>query len=287
MNFISNNVKLLIQICIIIMSLAVFGLIVLVSFSRQKGNKKVREYDSVNNRLKEHKRKIFDYSKINDFLIANGAPYHWPWMAEPLKFISASIAFGGILALLGSLVNVILCIIGFCVGIFVPYILVRSDNKQDNNLILEDIKLIYNVLFNQIKAGVFISDALSEFGQNSGTNKMITNKRLAIEMQNLATDIYFTSNVNDAMDSFVRKFDNMYITSLGVVIKQSLESGMASEALQDITEQLKEVEKNLLMMKRERKSFRNFIFQLLLLLGIIITMFAFIFPQISSMMANF
>lgn len=285
MQFIENNISTIIVTCCAVAALCVAGIIFLLARSSQNKNT-AKEYDLRDNQLWEHKNRGISYEKIADFLEANGAKYHYPFMANPVRFVFFSILLAAIFCVVGGYINFVLGLIGVGVGLILPYLLIKYKNKKDNEIILGDIKTIYDVLYNQMTAGVYVSAALMECSSGYGSNRMIKNPRLLAEMKQLSADIYLNSNVNEALERFTKKFDNIYLISLAVVVNQSLESGLASDALKDITEQLKEVERNLLILKRERKQIKNFIFELFFLFGIVITMFSFIFPTIASRMAS-
>lgn len=286
MDFVEENLNVLIIISIVVIALCFAGIFILISFTREKKDNKVKVFDSINNQIKEHKKTFFNYDRISTFLDSHGVPYNLSFMADPLRFIFISLFCGAAGFFLGSFIDTAVSILFFVGFLFLPMGLVIMTDKKDNEEILEDIKFIYNVLYNQIKAGVYISDALLECSSGYGSDTMIKNKRLLGEMQKLSSEIFLTSNIKEALRKFTTHFNNFYITSLGIVIEQSLDSGLASEALYDITEQLKEVEKNLLIVKRDRKQTQNTFFQLGFLFGIVLTMFVFIFPTLVSMMSG-
>lgn len=281
MDWIIHNASVLLTICAGIFSAGVLGIILLISFSRKQDAVKV--FDRINDRLMEHKDAFFRYDKIAGFLQEHGAKYHFPFLAEPLRYLFSCVVFGAVGLVLGNLINMPAGLGAMVIGTALPYFLITGANKQDKELILEDIKILYNVLYNQLRAGIFVSDALMECSSGQSDKQMIKNKRLLTELQQLSRDIFLKSNVSEALARFERQFSDIYITSLCVVINQAMESGMAAEALKDITEQLKEVEKNLLYIKKERKQIRNLFFELAMLLGMVITMFMFIMPEIVKM----
>ena len=117
-------------------------------------------------------------------------------------------------------------------------------NRQDNEKLLPELKLVYHALEIQIRAGVYVTDALAEcYGS-------VRVKRLRQALLDLAGDIVLKADIYDALDAFQKKFDNRYIDSLCITILQALESGQALELLRDIGEQIRDMEETMLERKK-------------------------------------
>ena len=101
---------------------------------------------------------------------------------------------------------------------------------------LEDLHLIYGALSLQIRAGVFITEALTECFSS------VRNRRLQDGLKDLASDIVINNDIEDALIKLQSKFNNYYIDSLCITILQALDSGQAIELLKDIAEQIKDLE---------------------------------------------
>ena len=281
--FITNHIHEFVLLFSILASLCIIALI--INLSRMIGNKTdTKVYISTNGVLKE-KKSIINYNSIRSFLVKQGCEYHYPFLADPANFLSATILAGALGCCIGMFLSPLLIPVGLILGLSAPVFFITSSNKQDNKEILEDIKIIYNSLYNQLKAGVYVSDALTECVFVDGSERMIKSDRLYKEMQKLSANIYLTSDIRKSMENFSKSFDNVYIESLKIVITQAMESGMASEALNDISKQLKVVEKNLLALKNEKRRTRNMLFELCLLFGIMITIFVVVFPKLLSMVS--
>ena len=117
-------------------------------------------------------------------------------------------------------------------------------NKRDNERMLPEIRLIYHALEIQIRAGVYVVDALAEC--YAGVNE----KRLKQALLDLAGAITMKADIYDALDQFQEKFDNRYIDALCITVIQALESGQAVELLGDIAEQVKDMEVAVLGQKK-------------------------------------
>ena len=125
-----------------------------------------------------------------------------------------------------------------------PRFLLGYLNRRDNERMLPEIKLVYHALEMQIRAGVYVTDALAEcYGS-------VQEERLRQAFLDLAGDIVMKADLYEALEHFQGKFDNRYIDALCITILQALESGQAVELLVDIGEQIKDMESSLLERKK-------------------------------------
>lgn len=186
--------------------------------------------------LRERNRSSEWYQRTQKWLVENGATFHYGRWLDPAAYLSLRI----VLALLG-----ILILSGIAVGygilaaavlFFLPGLLVTYLNRKDNIRMLPEIRLVYHALEIQIRAGVYVTDALAEcYGS-------VQEKRLRQALLDLAGDIVMKSDIYEALEHFQGKFDNRYIDALCITILQALESGQAVELLGDISEQIKDME---------------------------------------------
>ncbi len=148
-------------------------------------------------------------------------------------------------------------------GVFLPTLILISSNKTDNDNMLEDIKLVYEMLKIQVHAGVYIIDALDN------CNKMIKNKRLQQGINRLLCEIFMSRNVSDALNNFNESFRNTHIDTLVIILKQSMESGYSVQNLDSAFEQVIDVERAI-NVKMENSVERNTqVIQVLFMAGII------------------
>ena len=111
---------------------------------------------------------------------------------------------------------------------------------------LTELNLIYSALSIQIRAGVYVTDALAEcYGS-------VSQIRLREALQNLSGDIVMKADLDSALECFQGQFNNRYIDSLCITILQATESGQAVELLGDIAEQIKDMELILQQKKKEK-----------------------------------
>lgn len=186
--------------------------------------------------LRERSNTSSWYQRNRDWLCRNGATFHYGRWINPTRYLVLRL----MLTLLGFLVlwriapgyGVLAAIFLF----FLPDWLLLYLNKQDNVRLLPEIKLIYHALEIQIRAGVYVTDALAEcYGS-------VQEKRLQKALLDLAGDIVMKADIYKALEKFQEKFDNRYIDALCITIMQACESGQAVELLSDIGEQLKDME---------------------------------------------
>lgn len=201
-------------------------------------------YQEIRQYTKHNKWIMLNYQKINTYLRQNGASFHFGSWINPIRFMAIRFIVAGMGLLIGIDKGVLLGI-GF--GFFfyyMPIILLKYMNNKDNENLLPEIKLVYNALAMQIRAGVYVTDALSEcYGS-------VREKRLRTALLSLSGDIVMKANIDDALERFQDSFDNSYIDSLCITIQQAMESGQAVELLADIGEQIKDMEAMVLNRKK-------------------------------------
>lgn len=186
--------------------------------------------------LREKNRNSGWYRRTAGWLNKNGAGFHYGKWLNPTWYLTIRI----VLALLGMLtISGISLGYGILASIFLFFLpgwMLTYLNRQDNLKLLPEIKLVYHALEIQIRAGVYVTDALAEcYGS-------VQEKRLRHALLELAGDIVMKADIYEALERFQGKFDNRYIDALCITILQALESGQAVELLSDISEQMKDME---------------------------------------------
>lgn len=194
--------------------------------------------------LKKKERQSEWYNRTQEWLIKNGGDFHYGKWIEPGRYLVLRV----VLALLGLLtVGALSWQGGLAAAVmlfFLPEVLLVYLNGKDNERLLPELKLVYHALEIQIRAGVYMTDALAEcYGS-------VQEPRLREALLALAGDIVMKADIYQALDRFQRKFDNRYVDSLCITLLQALESGQALELLGDIGEQIKDMEANVLERKK-------------------------------------
>ena len=184
------------------------------------------------------------YQQMQSRLNRYGAGFHYGRRIGPVNYflIRLVLLMTGIVVI-GKL-SVELGIVSGLALFFLPDVLLMYMNKKDNEKMLPEIKLIYHTMEIQIKAGVYVMDALVEcYGG-------VSHNRLKAALLDLAGDVAVHADVYEALEDFQAKFDNAHINALCVTIYQALESGQAVELLRDLGEQVKDMEQLVLAGKK-------------------------------------
>ena len=240
LSYLSGGVKAMALLC------GILTLFLLNSLRRDEGSVKrmLHTYRELSGLVKTKGLNSNLYRRMDGWLKRNGASFHYGEWVDPVRFVTLSLLLG--LAGLGTLATVSLLYGGtaFLVLGSLPAILLLYFNKQDNERQLSELKLVYHALEIQIKAGVYVTDALAEcYGS-------VREKRLRQALLDLAGDIVMKADVYESLDRFQSKFENKYVDSLCIIILQALESGQAVELLRDISEQIKDMEESVLARKK-------------------------------------
>lgn len=186
--------------------------------------------------LREDRRYVSWRERTEERLRRLGAGFHYGTGITALRYL----LFRILLATAGGLVLIRLgtgyALLTMVVLFWLPEVLLFYLNRQDNLRMLPEIKLIYQALEVQIRAGVYVTDALTEMSQS------VRERRLQQALLELAGDIVIQSDLLTALAEFQAKFDNRQLDALCITLIQATESGQSVELLQDMGEQLKDME---------------------------------------------
>lgn len=183
---------------------------------------------------------------LKSFCDKNGASFHYGKKITPVKLMLISLFLFSIGFVVGIRLSVLLAGFAGVLLAALPWVLLPVLNRADNEKMLPDLQSVYHGLAVQIRAGVHVSDALSEM------YTCIGNERLRSAFMNLGSDIILKSDMFSALEKFQLMFDNRYIDSFCITILQSMESGRAGELLKDIGDQMKDMQKAVLEKKKGR-----------------------------------
>ena len=239
-----EQIQIGIKVIPILIAIMFFALIILLCKTYQPKKEIFRIYERVNGLLKEKKKGFFNYDRMNEFLISNGAAFHYGSWIDPIKYFALCFITAVALFVIVIQFNVGLAVMFAFIGYGLPGALLRYLNKKDNAAFLPQIETIYNALAVQIKAGVYVSDALSECYRN------LPSGRLRNALEDLSSELFIKNAFKEAIQNFNSKFDNGFIDSLCIILLQAQESGQAVELLRDMSEQLKDMRSALLQKKK-------------------------------------
>lgn len=206
----------------------------------------LKSYEDFSGLLAEKAKGLSWYQKKTSWLNKNGAAFHYGKWLDPLWYL--------VLKIVAALLGVLICVsvapeYAVVAAVFLyalPGWLLIYLNTKDNEAMLPELRLVYHALEIQIRAGVYVTDALAEcYG-------CVQERRLKQAFLDLAGDIVMKADIYESLEHFQKKFDNRYIDALCITLLQALESGQAVELLNDISEQIKDME--LTVMGRKKGS---------------------------------
>lgn len=246
-------------------------------------NKKVTKFaiDKINKNIRKSDNSSLSYDKIESFLTSMGVNVLFDREIEPGEFILFKIFFAFLLFMVGLKINIIVSIPLLFIGFFIPDFILKLSNQGDNNEMLMDIKKMYDTLRIQTKAGMFLTNSLTE------CYLVVSNKRLKRALLELNTDILTYNDVELAIDQFNRKFKNSQIDSFCIIIKQSLQSGQTVQILNDLSSQIKDIEKGLYLQIKAKTERKLELIELFLFIGVVAIIFYGVFSELMNVLINF
>ncbi len=240
----------------VLMSMLVMAELICIGCTASPRKMILAAYENICMRAEKNKRVFWDYEYWDKFLQTNGASYHYGNWINPVSYMALNIVVALLVLVIGMNGGVFMGVVLGVLGFFLPGILLERMNKKDNEAMLTELDLVYSALSIQIRAGVYITDALAECYSS------VENRRLRDALQSLASDIVMKSDLDNALERFQGKFNNRYIDSLCITVLQAMESGQAVELLGDIAEQIKDMELIIQHKKKEKLNRRVTFYQL-------------------------
>lgn len=239
-----TQIIFLLRLMPVITAVATLALLRLLYLASYPGRLILKTYKEIAGFIKKKERESGWFRRSQKWLTKNGAVFHYGSWIEPGRYLALRL----VLALLGLWVaGSVGAEYGVAAAIamfWLPGGLLVYLNGRDNERLLPELKLVYHALEIQIRAGVYVTDALSEcYGS-------VQEPRLRNALLELAGDIVMKADIYEALERFQEKFDNRYVDSLCITILQALESGQALELLGDIGEQIKDMEEAVLERKK-------------------------------------
>lgn len=196
----------------------------------------LRAYEEFQGYLSAKSRDSTWYQQTEEWLLKKGAAFHFGNWIQPASWLTLNLAMSFVGFIIGRELiprGALLLAAGFY---FLPRLSVQYLDYRDNERMLSELKLIYHGLEIQIRAGVYVADALAECYAG------VRDERLRQALLDLAGAVTIKADVYDALNHFQCCFDNRYIDALCITLLQAMESGQAVELLSDIAEQVKDME---------------------------------------------
>lgn len=231
----------------VIIALLTLAAVVIVCCTFRPSTSVVRVYERVNNRLREVPKGLFDYEQTAAFLTSHGASWHIGRSITPTKYLLCRCGLALVLLVAGiRYLNPLAAVLLMLPGFWLPKLYVLRANHNDNIQMLDQLQSLYSMLQQQIMAGVYVTDALAEAYQG------IDRGRLRSALEELSGEILLKKSFTAAMEHFNAKFVNSMIDSLCVILIQAQESGRSADLLKDMADQLKDLQLEGLLKKKER-----------------------------------
>jgi pilus assembly protein TadC len=205
-------------------------------------------------------------TEIEDFLKAYGGEtlYELVTYRSSGHFLIGSVLTGCVCCALLVRWQWLAGFLGFVCGMFLPTIILYLSNEKDNDVILKDLKWLYETISVQLQAGLSIHQALAE------SEGLIQNKRLRTALHRLAAQLVRGDDMIQSLDLFEKYFRNHYISSFCLILRQMQDSGYAVKLLEDIRIQIEEMERMQLHKKKEVLEMQLQMFQMLLFIGVLV-----------------
>lgn len=240
----------------------------------------LKAYEEFSGMLRVRQQNTDWYRRRKGWLIRKGAPFHYGAWVNPMRLLALQLVLGAAGLLAFGTASMGAGVLAGGVLFLLPQGILVYLNGRDNVEMLGELKLIYHALELQLKAGIYVTDALAEcYG-------CVRNRRLRQALLDLAGDIVMKADIYEALNQFQQKFDNRYVDTLVITLLQALESGQALELLSDISEQLKDMENTVLERRKGRLDRSLTMYQLGILAAVLgVALYACISHMLSA--ANF
>lgn len=226
--------------------------------------------------------RAFNYEATKEMLEKNGVTETFGFI-NPINYQICRVILGIVLVVLGSellrmlgfpypLAAVLLLPLGFPLG----NAIVKWMNQIDNDEMLPDIRKIYDTLKIQSKAGMFLTESLME------VYRVVTHKRLKKALLELNGQLYVKNQIVEAINTFNGKFNNEYIDMLCVTIKQAEQSGQSVRVLNDISNQLVAVQKQIHKKEEDSLNRRLLVAQMMIFVSIMMIVLTMLISVLAS-----
>lgn len=220
--------------------------------------------ESIRRNMKGSKIKAFNYDELELYISRSGLGFMTKEKMTPITYMITKIFFSIFGLFVGLQLSLVYGLIFMLVGYIGLDFIINESNKGDNRLMLEDIKNVYDTLRIQTKAGVYITNVLTE------CYLVVQNKRLKQALLKLTSDIIAKNDIETSLDSFRNKFSNEYIDTMTIIIKQSLQTGQAAKMFEDIRNQITDIEAAIVMNEKQKIARKIVTVQVMLYIAIIL-----------------
>lgn len=241
-------------IAVIVIMIAVLVLFIILADNMMKSEQIRQGYQGIIDKNKEaiiknmkvSKFKAFNYDELTLYISRSGLGYMTNDKMTPLTYTLLRLFLAVFCMIVGFQDSVLLGLILLPIGYFALDFVINISNNSDNTNMLDDIKNVYDTLRIQTKAGVYITSVITD------CYLVVQNKRLKKAFLKLTSDIAAKNDLDSALDDFRNKFDNEYLNTLVIIIKQSMKTGQAAKMFEDIRNQITDIEAAMMAAEKVR-----------------------------------
>lgn len=196
--------------------------------------------------MKSSKIKSLNYEAMSSWMQSSGFNYMTGGKISVVGYLTIRVALTFFALLVGFSFNLTAGFIGAFIGWYAIDFIVNQSDDSDNKNMLEDIKTIYDTIRIQVKAGVYITQVLTD------CYLVVSNKRLKQALLELTSDLVAKNDVKDALEDFRNKFRNEYVNTLVTVIDQSMQTGQSVKMFDDIRTQIEDIDMAMMMAEQNK-----------------------------------
>lgn len=244
-------------------------------------SRNTRNLEKLRASMTNSKLNAFNYDKIQLFIVSHGVAYFSKGKINALNYVMLKMLCAVFIGIIGVSLNIFLALPFAILGFFLLDIMFTQMDRSDNNDMALDIKNMYDGLRIQTKAGVYLTESLSE------CYLIVKNSRLKKALLQLTSEIISQSDIIMAVEDFNSKFNNRYIDEFCVIMKQSLESGRTVKLLDDISAQLADMQIAINLKEKEKLQRKIMYGQLLLYGGVLAIAVVAVIEQLANSLASF
>lgn len=223
-----------------------------------------RNRKAIIKKMGKSKNKSFNYNELDSYINRKGVGYMTKYKLTPIGFIYVRVLASIFWFIVGLQVNFFVGLLLAPIGYYGLIYIINESDKADNKAMLEDIKGIYDTLRIQTKAGNYITNILVD------CYLFVQNKRLKSALLDLTKDITANKDIDITLDKFRGKFDNEYIDTLVLIIKQSMKTGQAAQIFEDIRKRISDIEGAMVLNEQAKIKAKILTVQVILYLAIIL-----------------
>ena len=219
----------------------------------------------------------YQYHKLQIYLSKYGVNYMMKRVVDPAEFIIVNIIISIVFFIVGtSMYGFIVGILFGVLGVFCLPLLLNISNDRDNDMIIDDIRALYETLKLRTESGIFFTSSMMQ------CYRVVKNDRLKSALLTLTSELDTTNDVKTALSAFQLKFKNRYIDQLCVVIRQGYESGATVNSMNTIIRNLSSMQAAAEISKKNKLDNEIMYTQLLILCAILVTILFVLFSFMGS-----